>query len=146
MRKLGVSRADLLKPEAALTESRIAVSVGPDLSILVPQGHHRDNRTPQLARQLAPVRRGAFAHPSAEPPPTRANSCASGTSSVRSSESGQHKSAVLDRLIERMEREEFDLVAAGRALITDPNWVAKTQGSDRGSFKGFDAASLAELV
>jgi 2,4-dienoyl-CoA reductase-like NADH-dependent reductase (Old Yellow Enzyme family) len=52
----------------------------------------------------------------------------------------------LDRLIERMEREEFDLIAVGRALITDPNWVAKIQGSDQAAFKGFDAASLAELV
>ncbi|MDA9478059.1 1,2-oxophytodienoate reductase [Bradyrhizobium sp. CCBAU 65884] len=52
----------------------------------------------------------------------------------------------LERLIERMEREEFDLIAVGRALITDPNWVAKIQGSDQAAFKGFDAASLAELV
>lgn len=52
----------------------------------------------------------------------------------------------LERLIERMERDEFDLIAVGRALISDPNWVAKIQGTDRESRKGFDAASLAELV
>jgi 2,4-dienoyl-CoA reductase-like NADH-dependent reductase (Old Yellow Enzyme family) len=52
----------------------------------------------------------------------------------------------LDRLIERMERDEFDLIAVGRALISDPNWVAKIQGTDRESLKGFDAAALSELV
>ncbi|MGY4349034.1 2,4-dienoyl-CoA reductase-like NADH-dependent reductase (Old Yellow Enzyme family) [Bradyrhizobium sp. GM7.3] len=52
----------------------------------------------------------------------------------------------LERLLKRMERDEFDLIAVGRALISDPNWVAKIQGTDRESLKGFDAASLAELV
>jgi len=52
----------------------------------------------------------------------------------------------LDRLIERMEREEFDLVAVGRALISDPDWAAKIQGGNHESLKGFDAATLAELV
>lgn len=52
----------------------------------------------------------------------------------------------LERLLERMERDEFDLIAVGRALISDPNWVAKIQGTDRESLRGFDAASLAELV
>ncbi|MFP3886091.1 12-oxophytodienoate reductase, partial [Priestia filamentosa] len=28
-------------------------------------------------------------------------------------------------LMERLEREEFDLVAVGRALLSDPNWVNK---------------------
>lgn len=52
----------------------------------------------------------------------------------------------LKRLLERMERDEFDLIAVGRALISDPNWVAKIQGTDREPLRGFDAASLAELV
>lgn len=34
----------------------------------------------------------------------------------------------LERLIERIERDEFDLIAVGRALISDPNWTAKIQG------------------
>ena len=43
-----------------------------------------------------------------------------------------------------MEREEFDLIAVGRALISDPDWVRHVRaGSD---LKGFDAADLAELV
>ena len=52
----------------------------------------------------------------------------------------------LDRLVERMERDEFDLIAVGRALISDPDWTAKIQGNHYDSLKGFDAASLAELV
>ncbi len=52
----------------------------------------------------------------------------------------------LERLVERMERDEFDLIAVGRALISDPNWVLKTQGRDREPRKGFDPASLSELV
>ncbi|MEO6921033.1 MAG: NADH:flavin oxidoreductase [Collimonas sp.] len=52
----------------------------------------------------------------------------------------------LERLIERMERDEFDLIAVGRALISDSNWAAKIQGTNRESLKGFDAAALSELV
>lgn len=54
--------------------------------------------------------------------------------------------ASLDRLIERMERDEFDMIAVGRALLSDPDWVAKVKQGDFGSLTGFDAASLAELV
>ncbi|NEE60574.1 12-oxophytodienoate reductase, partial [Streptomyces sp. SID8455] len=32
----------------------------------------------------------------------------------------------VDQLLDRMERDEFDLVAVGRALIADPEWAAKT--------------------
>jgi 2,4-dienoyl-CoA reductase-like NADH-dependent reductase (Old Yellow Enzyme family) len=50
----------------------------------------------------------------------------------------------LDRLVRRMERDEFDLIAVGRALITDPDWVAHVrQGA---ALKGFDAADLKELA
>jgi len=31
----------------------------------------------------------------------------------------------IDGLIERLEREEFDLVAVGRALLVDPAWAEK---------------------
>lgn len=55
-------------------------------------------------------------------------------------------SASLDRLIERMERDEFDLIAVGRALLSDPNWAAKVESGDHATLKGFDAAALAELV
>ncbi|MEK3878132.1 hypothetical protein [Paenibacillus sp. FSL M7-0420] len=33
----------------------------------------------------------------------------------------------IDRLLERLEKGEFDLVAVGRALISDPAWPAKVQ-------------------
>ncbi len=54
--------------------------------------------------------------------------------------------AGLDGLVERMERNEFDLVAVGRALISDPAWVEKVRTGNTGALKGFDAAALAELV
>jgi 2,4-dienoyl-CoA reductase-like NADH-dependent reductase (Old Yellow Enzyme family) len=52
----------------------------------------------------------------------------------------------IERLVERMERDEFDLIAVGRALLSDPEWAAKIEGSNTGALKGFDAAALAELV
>ena len=52
----------------------------------------------------------------------------------------------LERLVERMERDEFDLIAVGRALISDPEWATKVKAGDRENLKGFDAAELGELV
>ncbi|MET0936655.1 MAG: NADH:flavin oxidoreductase [Luteibacter sp.] len=52
----------------------------------------------------------------------------------------------LDRLVERMERDEFDLIAVGRALLADPEWVSKVRTGDIDSLSAFDPASLAELV
>lgn len=37
------------------------------------------------------------------------------------------KIASLDELLERLGRDEFDLVAVGRALLTDPAWVEKVR-------------------
>ncbi|MEF2070106.1 NADH:flavin oxidoreductase [Consotaella aegiceratis] len=54
--------------------------------------------------------------------------------------------AGLGRLIERMDRDEFDLIAVGRALISDPQWVAKVKANDHAGLKAFDPATLAELV
>lgn len=54
--------------------------------------------------------------------------------------------AGIDRLIERMERDEFDLIAVGRALLGDADWVAKIAANDREGIQDFDAASLNELV
>lgn len=53
--------------------------------------------------------------------------------------------ASLDGLIERLEREEFDLVAVGRALLTDPAWLQKVRQGAFDELKGFDGASLARL-
>ncbi|ALN75001.1 NADH:flavin oxidoreductase [Aureimonas sp. AU20] len=52
----------------------------------------------------------------------------------------------LGGLIERMERDEFDLIAVGRALITEPQWVAKVRAGESAGLRGFDAKALAELV
>lgn len=61
--------------------------------------------------------------------------------------SGEGSTSVgLQKLVERMERDEFDLIAVGRALISDPAWVEKVRLGDWAGLKGFDAAALAELV
>ncbi|MGF6637381.1 NADH:flavin oxidoreductase [Paraburkholderia sp. BL10I2N1] len=54
--------------------------------------------------------------------------------------------ASLDALVQRMEREEFDLIAVGRALLGDPRWVAKVLGGAHDELNSFSAAALAELV
>jgi 2,4-dienoyl-CoA reductase-like NADH-dependent reductase (Old Yellow Enzyme family) len=54
--------------------------------------------------------------------------------------------ASLERLIERMEREEFDLIAVGRALLSDPQWAQKVRAGQGDQLKGFEASALAELV
>ncbi len=52
----------------------------------------------------------------------------------------------LEKLVERMARDEFDLIAVGRALISDPDWVRKIESGDTAGLRGFEAKSLAELV
>ncbi|MDH7638553.1 NADH:flavin oxidoreductase [Sphingomonas oryzagri] len=52
----------------------------------------------------------------------------------------------VERLVERMERDEFDLIAVGRALISDADWAAKVRVNEAQGLKGFQAAALAELV
>ncbi len=52
----------------------------------------------------------------------------------------------LDNLIERMERDEFDLIAVGRALISDADWVEKVKARDFADLEGFNPAALMELV
>ena len=45
-----------------------------------------------------------------------------------------------------MERDEFDLIAVGRALLADPHWALKVRDSRADELADFDAASLGELV
>jgi 2,4-dienoyl-CoA reductase-like NADH-dependent reductase (Old Yellow Enzyme family) len=54
--------------------------------------------------------------------------------------------ASLDNLLRRLEREEFDLVAVGRALLADPAWAAKVRSGRLGELAGFTAAAFGELV
>ena len=55
------------------------------------------------------------------------------------------KPASLDGLIERLEREEFDLVAVGRALLADPNWVEKIRDGRLDELKDFERSAMATL-
>ena len=52
--------------------------------------------------------------------------------------------AKIDQLVDRMERDEFDLIAVGRVLLTDPDWVEKIRTGQE--TQGFDAASLTKLA
>lgn len=54
--------------------------------------------------------------------------------------------AGLDSLLERMARDEFDLIAVGRALISDAEWVAKIKTGANAELKGFDIADLKVLA
>ncbi|WP_137158086.1 NADH:flavin oxidoreductase [Rhizobium sp. FKL33] len=54
--------------------------------------------------------------------------------------------ASLDNLIERLERDEFDLIAVGRALLNDPQWVTKVRHGQLDALKDFSPAALGELV
>jgi 2,4-dienoyl-CoA reductase-like NADH-dependent reductase (Old Yellow Enzyme family) len=56
------------------------------------------------------------------------------------------EAASLDGLVRRMEKEEFDLIAVGRALLGDPRWAAKVKAGDSADLKPFEAAALRELV
>lgn len=53
--------------------------------------------------------------------------------------------APIDDLAERLARDEFDLVAVGRALIVDPDWALKVR-EGRSDFAPFERTALAELV
>ena len=51
----------------------------------------------------------------------------------------------LDKLIERMEREEFDLIAVGRALLQDPQWAIKVREGRRDELMRFTKDAMATL-
>lgn len=50
----------------------------------------------------------------------------------------------LPRVIERFERDEFDLVGVGRSILNDPDWFAKAR--DGRPFEPFDPANLERLT
>ncbi|MFA5525054.1 MAG: NADH:flavin oxidoreductase [Tissierellales bacterium] len=54
--------------------------------------------------------------------------------------------ARIDRLIEMLERGDFDLVAVGRALIADPQWANKVKSGHMDDLKPFNPAILADLI
>ncbi|MEV8087927.1 NADH:flavin oxidoreductase [Streptomyces nigra] len=50
-----------------------------------------------------------------------------------------------DDLLDALERDEYDLVAVGRALLQDPQWAAKVLEGRVDELKPYDAASLRTL-
>ncbi|WP_329135528.1 NADH:flavin oxidoreductase [Streptomyces sp. NBC_00670] len=51
----------------------------------------------------------------------------------------------IDELLDRLERDEFDLVAVGRALLQDPEWAAKVLAGRFDELAPYDAASAKTL-
>lgn len=56
------------------------------------------------------------------------------------------KPASLDELIRRFDRGDFDLVAVGRALISDPDWAVKVRDGRHSELSDFSPQALATLV
>jgi len=59
---------------------------------------------------------------------------------------GTAEVAGIDELIRRMEADEFDLIAVGRALLANPDWANKVRDGKMDTLKTFDKALLTELV
>ncbi|MEU3564560.1 NADH:flavin oxidoreductase [Kitasatospora sp. NPDC006786] len=51
----------------------------------------------------------------------------------------------IDNLLDRLERDEFDLVAVGRALLQDPQWAAKVLSGRFDDLRPYDAAAIRTL-
>ncbi len=58
---------------------------------------------------------------------------------------GPSQVSPLDRLVTRLERDEFDLIAVGRALLSDPEWPSKVRRGAADELRGFSPAHLATL-
>ena len=56
------------------------------------------------------------------------------------------KPASLDNLTRRMAKDEFDLVAVGRALIANPNWAQKVKAEAHNEVAAYTKDMLAELA
>ena len=59
---------------------------------------------------------------------------------------GSAEVAGIDELISRMEADEFDIIAVGRALLANPNWADKIRNNDMDSIETFSKEQLTELV
>lgn len=59
---------------------------------------------------------------------------------------GPIATADINNLLERLDRHEFDLVAIGRALISEPQWAAKVRSGRLADLRPFDPADLATLT
>ncbi|KRP61959.1 NADH:flavin oxidoreductase [Pseudomonas trivialis] len=54
--------------------------------------------------------------------------------------------ASLEKLLERLNNDEFDLVAVGRALLVDPEWAVKVREGREGDILPFSREALTTLV
>ena len=52
----------------------------------------------------------------------------------------------LEELTRRLDRGDFDLVAVGRPILADPNWVTKIKDNRTNELKGFSKEALGELI
>lgn len=51
----------------------------------------------------------------------------------------------IDELIARMENDEFDMIAIGRALLQDPNWLVKIKEGRQDELMSYDRSALQTL-
>ncbi|MFF8727951.1 NADH:flavin oxidoreductase [Streptomyces sp. NPDC015171] len=51
----------------------------------------------------------------------------------------------IDNLLDRLEADEFDLVAVGRALLQDPEWAAKVLADRLGELRPYDTSAVKTL-
>jgi 2,4-dienoyl-CoA reductase-like NADH-dependent reductase (Old Yellow Enzyme family) len=56
------------------------------------------------------------------------------------------KPASIENLLERLDRNEFDLVAVGRALLVDPHWVEKVRDGRDSELMDYTTAALKTLA
>jgi 2,4-dienoyl-CoA reductase-like NADH-dependent reductase (Old Yellow Enzyme family) len=54
--------------------------------------------------------------------------------------------ASLENLLERLNKQEFDLVAVGRALLVDPDWAVKVRDGREQDILPFSREALMSLV
>ena len=58
---------------------------------------------------------------------------------------GGSNPASIDNLLERLNDNEFDLVAIGRALLVDPQWVSKIRDNKKDELESFSKEALMKL-
>lgn len=52
----------------------------------------------------------------------------------------------IENLLERLARDEFDLVALGRVLLMDPNWPTLIRAGNQDAITDYDPRSMAQLI
>jgi 2,4-dienoyl-CoA reductase-like NADH-dependent reductase (Old Yellow Enzyme family) len=67
------------------------------------------------------------------------------TEFLTSIQGGDTAVAGIDQLLDRLERDEFDLVAVGRSLLSDPEWVAKVLTGRTAELTPFNPQALSTL-